>query len=316
MRIVFAGTPEPAVVALRRLIESEHDVLAVLTRPDAQRGRGRSLRPSPVKECAQEHGIEVLTPRSLKADTEDGMQVRERLRELAPDCLPVVAYGQLVTPDLLDIAPHGWVNLHFSLLPAWRGAAPVQAAIAHGDDITGASTFRIEEGLDTGPVFGTVTETISSQDTADDLLTRLAYSGAELLVATMDGLAAGTLKAQPQSGEPSYAAKISVEDARVDWNSPCFDIDRRIRAHTPAPGAWTMMGESRLKIAPVTCEETIPEAVGKLKPGQIGLTKKDVYVGTATRPVRLSEVQAPGKRRMAARDWARGLRQDEELRLS
>ncbi|MCF4006575.1 methionyl-tRNA formyltransferase [Corynebacterium uropygiale] len=316
MRLVFAGTPEPAVVALRRLIESEHEVLAVLTRPDAQRGRGRSLRPSPVKACAEEHGIEVLTPRSLKPGTEDGEQLRERLRELAPDCLPVVAYGQLITPDLLDVAPHGWVNLHFSLLPAWRGAAPVQAAIAHGDDITGASTFRIEEGLDTGPVFGTVTEPIGPKDTADDLLTRLAYSGADLLAATMDGLDAGTLEAQPQRGEATYAAKIAVEDARIDWNAPDFDIDRKIRAHTPGPGAWTMLGESRLKIAPVSREDAVPESLGELRPGQIGLTKKDVFVGTATRPVRLSEVQAPGKRRMGARDWARGLHTDEELWLS
>ena len=152
MRIIFAGTPEPAVVALEKLIASSHEVVAVITRPDAKKGRGRSLHPSPVKAVAQEHGIEVLTPSSLRPDTEDGQALRARLRELEPEAIPVVAYGNLVTKDLLELPQHGWVNLHFSLLPAWRGAAPVQAAIAAGDEITGASTFRIEEGLDTGPV--------------------------------------------------------------------------------------------------------------------------------------------------------------------
>ena len=176
MRIIFAGTPEPAVVALEKLIASSHEVVAVITRPDARKGRGRSLHPSPVKAVAQEHGIEVLTPSSLRPDTEDGQALRARLRELEPEAIPVVAYGNLVTKDLLELPQHGWVNLHFSLLPAWRGAAPVQAAIAAGDEITGASTFRIEEGLDTGPVLGTVTEEIRTTDTADDLLTRLALS--------------------------------------------------------------------------------------------------------------------------------------------
>ena len=190
MRLIFAGTPEPAVPALRALIEHEgHEVVAVLTRPDARVGRGRSLKPSPVKAVALEHGIEVIDPVSLS-----DADARARLAELAPDCIPVVAYGNLVPKDLLDVPAHGWVNLHFSLLPAWRGAAPVQAAIAAGDEITGASTFLIEEGLDTGPVFGTVTEAIKPTDTADDLLGRLAQSGAALLAATMDGLEAGRLR--------------------------------------------------------------------------------------------------------------------------
>ena len=236
MRIIFAGTPEPAVAALEKLLASSHEVVAVITRPDAKKGRGRSLHPSPVKALAQEHGIEVLTPTTLRPGTEDGDNLRERLAELQPEAIPVVAYGNLISKDLLDVARHGWVNLHFSLLPAWRGAAPVQAAIAAGDDITGASTFRIEEGLDTGPVFGTVTEGITGTDTADDLLTRLAYSGADLLVATMDGLEAGTLEPQAQSGEATYAPKISTAAARIDWAQPAFAIDRHIRAHTPRPG--------------------------------------------------------------------------------
>ena len=312
MRLVFAGTPEPAVVALQKLIDSHHEVVAVITRPDARRGRGRTLHPSPVKALAEEHGIEVLTPSTLKPGTEDGEALRTRLAELKPEALPVVAYGNLITPDLLDIAPHGWVNLHFSLLPAWRGAAPVQAAIAHGDDITGASTFRIDEGLDTGVVFGTLTEAIRPTDTADDLLTRLAYSGAELLVATMDGLERGDLVGQPQQGEPTYAHKITTEDARITWSSPAFSVDRHIRAHTPGPGAWTELEGQRVKIGPATpasLEEvrTAGAEVDSIAPGEIVVTKKAVFVGTSTEPVRLGQLQPQGKKMMNAADWARGL---------
>jgi methionyl-tRNA formyltransferase len=306
MRLIFAGTPEPAVVALQRLLQSDHEVVAVLTRPDARRGRGRTLHPSPVSALAQEHGIEVLTPATLKAGTEDGDAIRARLAELAPDAVPVVAYGNLIPADLLDLPARGWINLHFSLLPAWRGAAPVQAAIRAGDDITGAATFRIEEGLDTGPVLGTVTEVIRPTDTADDLLTRLAYSGAELLAATMDGLATGAMVPQPQTGDPTYAPKITTEDARIDWSAPDFAVDRHIRAHTPGPGAWTMLGEERIKIGPVT---RTPEADGpapELAPGQIHVDKNTVTVGTGTGAVTLGEAQPPGKKMMNAADWARG----------
>ena len=285
MRIIFAGTPEPAVVALEKLIASSHEVVAVITRPDARKGRGRSLHPSPVKAVAQEHGIEVLTPSSLRPDTEDGQALRARLRELEPEAIPVVAYGNLVTKDLLELPQHGWVNLHFSLLPAWRGAAPVQAAIAAGDEITGASTFRIEEGLDTGPVLGTVTEEIRTTDTADDLLTRLAYSGGDLLVATMDGLAAGQLEGQPRQGEATYAPKISTAQARVEWSQPAFAIDRHIRAHTPGPGAWTMWDEARVKVGPVSPVEAAAAVPEHLEPGQLYIAKNAVFVGTATQPV-------------------------------
>lgn len=312
MRIIFAGTPEPAVVALEKLLASSHEVVAVITRPDAKKGRGRSLHPSPVKALAQEHGIEVLTPTTLRPGTEDGDNLRERLAELQPEAIPVVAYGNLISKDLLDVARHGWVNLHFSLLPAWRGAAPVQAAIAAGDDITGASTFRIEEGLDTGPVFGTVTEDITGTDTADDLLTRLAYSGADLLVATMDGLEAGTLEPQPQSGEATYAPKISTAAARIDWAQPAFAIDRHIRAHTPGPGAWTLLDDARLKLGPVR----LTEGIGKqLQPGEALISKDAVYIGTATQPVQLDRIQPPGKKMMNAADWARGLGKNAEVRF-
>ena len=301
MRLVFAGTPEPAVVALEALLASEHDVVAVLTRPDARRGRGRSLQPSPVAQRALEHGIEVLRPTSLKPDTDDWVEIRQRLEELAPDCIPVVAYGNLITPDLLDIAPHGWVNLHFSLLPQWRGAAPVQAAIKAGQSSTGVSTFRIDEGLDTGPVIDMREYAIESTDTADDLLTRLAYRGAELLVDTMDQLGRGTAVLRAQSGEASYAPKITKEDARIDWHQSTKAIDCAIRAHTPAPGAWTLLGDQRFKIGPV-----IPAQEPSLEPGLIKTTKSSVFVGTGDGAVRLGALQAPGKKMVAAEDFARG----------
>ena len=311
MRLIFAGTPEPAVPALRALIEHEgHEVVAVLTRPDARVGRGRSLKPSPVKAVALEHGIEVIDPVSLS-----DADARARLAELAPDCIPVVAYGNLVPKDLLDVPAHGWVNLHFSLLPAWRGAAPVQAAIAAGDEITGASTFLIEEGLDTGPVFGTVTEAIKPTDTADDLLGRLAQSGAALLAATMDGLEAGRLRPEAQSADGvSHAPKIVSDDARVDWSMPGHLIDRRIRAHTPAPGAWTMLGDDRLKLGLVTPVAGDDDALDQapLEPGGIRVEKKRVLVGAGRgTAVALGDVQPPGKRMMNAVDWARGARPDD-----
>lgn len=314
MRLVFAGTPEVAVVALEKLLASEHEVVAVLTRPDARKGRGRSLHPSPAKALATEHGIEVLTPSTLKAGTEDGEATRARLKDLAPQAIPVVAYGNLVPADLLDLPEHGWVNLHFSLLPQWRGAAPVQAAIAHGDDITGATTFRIDEGLDTGDILGTVTDEIRATDTADDLLTRLAYSGGDLLVATMDGLAAGALQPQPQQGEPTHAAKITTADAEITWSHPAAAIDRHIRAHTPGPGAWTVAGEQRFKLGPVAVEYA--DDVPHLAPGELHWAKNAVFVGTATTPVRLGTIQPPGKKMMDAEDWARGLgERQKEMRF-
>lgn len=314
MRLIFAGTPEPAVPALERLLNSDHEIVAVITRPDAPRGRGRTLHPSPVSKLAQEHSIEVLTPASLKSDTEDGQALRARLAELAPDCIPVVAYGNLITEDLLNVPAHGWVNLHFSLLPAWRGAAPVQSAINAGDDITGASTFRIEKGLDTGPILGTVTENMRPTDTADDLLTRLAHSGAELLAVTMDGLAAGQIQPQPQQGEASYAPKITTADAQIDWSQPAFAIDRHIRAHTPGPGAWTRLSGERVKVGPVTLPDV--ELTVNLRPGQLQISKDAVLVGTGTTPVELEQIQPPSKKMMKAADWSRGLHETDGLEFA
>ncbi|RSD17297.1 methionyl-tRNA formyltransferase [Amycolatopsis eburnea] len=307
MKLVFAGTPEPAVPALRALLDSgRHDVVAVVTRPDAQAGRGRRVVRSPVGALADEHGIEVLTP----ARASDPAFLA-RLTELAPDACPVVAYGALLPQAALDIPRLGWVNLHFSLLPAWRGAAPVQAAIRAGDEITGASTFRIVKELDAGPVYGVVTEAIGATDTAGGLLGRLAESGAKLLLSTMDGLADGSLVAREQPAEGvSYAPKVTVEDARVSFADPASAVDRQIRSVSPDPGAWAEFRGERFKLGPVTVlDEPGPP------PGEIVVERKRVLVGTATKPLRLGEVQAPGKKRMAATDWARGTRIDQGERL-
>lgn len=300
MRVVFAGTPDVAVPALRAILASEHDVVAVLTRPDAPAGRGRKLLPSPVAEVAAEAGIEVLKPeRARDAD------FLTRLEQIAPDCAPVVAYGGLIPKAALDVPKHGWINLHFSLLPAWRGAAPVQHAIMAGDDITGACTFQIEEGLDTGPVYGRLTEAIRPTDTSGDLLARLADAGAKLLVATLDGIEAGRLVAEPQPADGvSMAPKLTVEDARVDWAAPAMRVDRVVRACTPAPGAWTTFREERLKLRPVRLDPSGHE----LAPGLIDVGRDGVRVGTGSHPVLLGEVQPQGKRVMPASDWARGVR--------
>ncbi|WP_086559798.1 methionyl-tRNA formyltransferase [Streptomyces africanus] len=308
MKLVFAGTPEVAVPALDALLASErHEVAAVVTRPDAPAGRGRRLVASPVAERAEEAGIEVLKPAKPKDP-----EFLERLREIGPDCCPVVAYGALLPRVALDVPAHGWVNLHFSLLPAWRGAAPVQHAIMAGDEITGASTFLIEEGLDSGPVYGTVTEEIRPTDTSGDLLTRLAFAGAGLLAATMDGIEAGTLKAVPQPAEGiSLAPKVNVEDAHIDWSAPALRVDRMVRGCTPAPGAWTTFRGERLKLIQVT---PVPDRKD-LAPGQISAGKNSVYVGTGSYAVELVWVQAQGKKPMRAADWARGVRIAEGERL-
>jgi methionyl-tRNA formyltransferase len=235
------------------------------------------------------------------------------LSELAPDCFPVVAYGALLRDDLLAVPPLGWINLHFSLLPAWRGAAPVQAAIAAGDAITGATTFRIEPSLDSGPVYGVVTEKIRPTDTAGDLLERLALSGAELLSATLDGIADGTLTPRPQPADGvSMAPKITVEQARVRWDLPAPVVERRIRAVTPNPGAWTVIGGLRIKLGPVQ----IDQAPMPLPPGVIHAGRKSVWIGTGSEPVRLGQIQPPGKKFMNAVDWARGARLDVAARAS
>ncbi len=296
--MVFAGTPEPALPALEAVAGSGHDLVGVVTRPDAPAGRGRRLTPSPVAARAAELGVPVLKPQHPRDP-----EFQEALRALAPDCCPVVAYGALLPQSVLDIPPHGWVNLHFSVLPAWRGAAPVQHAIWAGDEVTGATTFRIVKELDAGPTYGLMTELIRPGDTAGDLLARLAEGGAGLLVATLDGIADGSLEARPQPEDGlTFAPKITVEDARIDWTEPAMGVDRRIRACTPAPGAWTTWEGERVKVGPVG------QADGALPPGELLVGKNAVAVGTGTGALVLGEVKAFGKKQMPAADWARGVR--------
>jgi methionyl-tRNA formyltransferase len=297
MRVVFAGTPETALPALDAIAASTHDLVGVVTRPDAPAGRGRRLTPSPVAQRADELGLPVLKPGRPREP-----EFLDELRALAPECCPVVAYGALLPQSALDIPPHGWVNLHFSVLPAWRGAAPVQHAIRAGDEVSGATTFRIVTELDAGPTFGVMTETIRPDDTAGDLLARLAEGGAGLLLATLDGIAEGSLEAREQPADGvSFAPKIHVDDARIEWGEPSAVVDRQIRACTPFPGAWTTYEGERVKVGPVTPVEA------DLAPGVLEITKSAVLVGTAGGAVRLGEVKPHGRRQMAAADWARGV---------
>ena len=306
MRVVFAGTPEVAVPSLEAFAESRHEVVAVLTRPDAPAGRGRKLVASPVASRAEELGLPVLKPEHPRDPA-----FLDELASLDVDCCPVVAYGALLPQAALDIPRHGWVNLHFSLLPAWRGAAPVQHAILAGDEVTGATTFRIVKEMDAGPTFGVMTETVRPTDTAGDLLGRLATGGAQL-VATLDGIEAGEVEAREQPADGvSMAPKVLVEHAEVDWAQSAAAVDRRIRACTPAPGAWTTYEGERVKLGPVTIEGNVQP----LPPGELRVAKDAVHVGTGSLPVRLGEVKAFGKKQMAAADWARGVRVESGARF-
>ncbi|HUC23165.1 MAG TPA: methionyl-tRNA formyltransferase [Streptosporangiaceae bacterium] len=320
MRLAFAGTPVAAVPTLDALLKSRHQVVAVITRPDARAGRGLKLGRSPVAQRADEAGVQVLMPARPSEP-----EFLARLRDIDPDCCPVTAYGALLPQAALDIPARGWINLHFSVLPAWRGAAPVQHAILHGDDVTGATTFRIVRELDAGPVYGVVTEAVRPDDTAGDLLERLSTAGAELLVATLDGIESGELEAREQPADGiSLAPKITPADAEVDWRKPAIAIGRQIRACTPEPGAWTQLDGIRIKLWPVTLAPGSPAPVspgpvltdsasagtGPLAPGELRIASHGVLAGTGSVPVMLGDVQANGKRRMPAGDWARGLRLD------
>jgi methionyl-tRNA formyltransferase len=303
---VFAGTPEVAIPALDAIADSRHELVGVVTRPDAPSGRGRKTVASPVALRGEELGVPVLKPEHPRDP-----DFQAALRELRPDCCPVVAYGALLPQSALDIPEHGWVNLHFSVLPSWRGAAPVQHAIWAGDEVSGATTFRIVKELDAGPTFGLMTQTIRPDDTAGDLLERLAEGGSGLLVQTLDGIEDGSLEAREQPDEwVSFAPKIQVEDAHVDWTDPAIGVDRRIRACTPAPGAWSTFEGDRIKLGPVR-----PVGRERLEPGQLEVAKNAVFVGTGTGPVQLGRVKAFGKKEMDAADWARGVRLETGARL-
>lgn len=316
LRVLFAGSPEVAVPTLRALAE-RHDVVAALTRPPARRRRRGSDEPSPVALAARELGIEVLEWPSLRTP-----EAQAGIEALGVDVAVVVAYGVLVPQTLLDLPRLGWVNLHFSLLPAYRGAAPVQWAVRHGEELTGASVFRLTAGLDAGPVIGTMTETVRPRDTSGELLDRLAVSGAPLVLHCLDALADQTavLAEQPTEGV-SLAPRILPADARVPWSDPALAVDRFVRSMTPAPGAWTELDGARVKVGPVlpawaTRRGGPPEIPDGLEAGGIAVTKAGVWVGTGGQPVELGDVAPAGKSWMPAAAWARGARLEPGARFS
>ncbi|MBF4994981.1 methionyl-tRNA formyltransferase [Arthrobacter gandavensis] len=306
MRVLFAGTPAVAVPSLDALLEAGFEVAGVLTRPDAPLGRKRVLTPSPVAARADELGLPVI-----KADRIDDDAVAA-ISALAPDAAAIVAYGALIPERALSIPAHGWINLHFSLLPAWRGAAPVQHSVIAGDEITGASTFLLEKGLDTGPVFGQLTESVDPSLTSGELLERLSHSGAVLLAQTLAAIQAGRAVPVPQSGEISLAPKLTLEDGHLDWQQPALALRRRINGVTPEPGAWTTWDGARFKIGAALPRPDVTD----LAPGQVRLgsgSAAEALVGTGSSALELQRVQPAGKKMMSGADWARGLGQREDV---
>ncbi|KRA23485.1 methionyl-tRNA formyltransferase [Microbacterium sp. Root61] len=299
MRLVFAGTPDAAVPSLRTLAASVHDIVGVVTRRDAPFGRRRELTPSPVARLADELGIPVIKTDRLDADA------TAAVRALEPDLGVIVAYGGLVREPLLSAPAHGWINLHFSLLPAWRGAAPVQRALIAGDEVTGASVFQLVPELDAGDLFAESTYPVPDGATAADVLSDLSFSGADLLLSVVDAIAAGTAVAVPQQGEPTFAAKLTAEDGRIRWEEDARTVLARVRGVTPEPGAHTSVDGARVKILEAAAA---PQDAPVLAPGHLAFVDRRVLVGTSTAPVALLRVQPAGKGPMAAGDWWRGLR--------
>ena len=300
MRLVFAGTPQVAADTLAHLLErGRHEVAAVLTRPDAAKGRSSRLVPSPVAELALAQGIEVLRP-ARAGDPE----LASRLAELAPDCCPVVAYGGLIPRTLLSQPRCGWVNVHFSLLPRWRGAAPVQHAILAGDEVTGVTVFELVETLDAGPVLATTEYHLGADETAGEALAALQARGADLLADTLDALESGAVVATPQPADGiTLAPKLTVDGARIDWTRPAAGIARQVRANNPSPVAWTGLGGERFRVL-----LAVPAAEAGLEPGEVRPGKREVLVGTGDGSLELRLVQPAGKRALPAVDWGRGLR--------
>jgi methionyl-tRNA formyltransferase len=301
MRLVFAGTPQVAADTLAHLLEhSAHDVVAVLTRPDAAVGRSSKLVPSPVAELATGHGIEVLRPAHAKDPA-----LAARLAALAPDCCPVVAYGGLIPRSLLEVPKHGWINVHFSLLPRWRGAAPVQQAILAGDPATGVSVFELVEALDAGPLLATEQYPLNDTQTAGEALTGLQKLGAQLLVRTLDQIADGTAQPRPQPSEGiTLAPKLTVAAARIDWSASAVQIRRQVLANNPSPMAWTQLNGQRLRVLTAAA---LPS--GDLAPGQFRPEKRRVVVGTGDGDLELLSVQPAGRKAISGADWGRGVRE-------
>ncbi len=302
LRVVFAGSPEAAVPSLLAIAESRHEVAAVVTREDALLGRKRLSTPTPVSRAAAELGYPVIAANRLAGEP------TERILSLEPDLGVIVAYGGLVREPLLSGPRLGWINLHFSVLPRWRGAAPVQRAIIAGDEVTGASVFQLVDELDAGPVLGTMTQAIGRNETAGHLLDSLAVSGAELLVSVMDAISDGTARADHQSREVTLAPKLTLEDGRLNWTGTAGTVHHRFRGVTPEPGAFTIVDGDRLKIIDAAIARDAP----RLAPGRIELDGRRVLVGTATESIELVTVQPAGKKPMPAADWWRGRRRGGE----
>ena len=295
LRIVFAGSPAAAVPSLQRLLAGPHEVIAVVTREDAPLGRKRVVTPTPVAEAAERAGIPVIKANRLGPVT-DGVIA------LGADLGVIVAYGGLIREPLLSAPRLGWINLHFSLLPRWRGAAPVQHAILAGDSETGATVFQLVPELDAGDVYATVHQPIGAHETAGHLLAALAESGAELLAAVVDSLADGTAVAVAQEGGVTLAPKLVLADGRLDWTAPADRVDARIRGTSPEPGAFTEFGDERVKVLDAVVAHDAP----RLDPGRVELRAGRVLVGTASDPIELVTVHPAGRRPMTAADWWRG----------
>ena len=296
LSLVFAGSPAAAVPSLQALAGSSHRVVAAITREDSPQGRRGILTPTPVAVEAAELGIPVIRSNRLAGAPTDAVV------ELAPDLGVIVAYGGLVREPLLSAPRLGWINLHFSLLPRWRGAAPVQRAIIEGDELTGATVFQLVPDLDAGAVFGQLTQPIGALETAGHLLGTLSETGAQLLLRVVDNLADGTARAEPQSGDVTVAAKLTFEDGRIDWSANSATVANLIRGVTPEPGAFTTVDGARLKVLDAAIARDAP----RLAPGQLALEGRRLTAGTGSEPIELLVVQPAGKTRMSAADWWRG----------
>jgi len=296
LRLVFAGSPSAAAPSLRTLAASRHEVAAVVTREDSPQGRRGILTPTPVATLADELGIETIKANRLAGDA------TERITAVQPDLGVIVAYGGLVREPLLSAPRLGWINLHFSLLPRWRGAAPVQRSIIAGDDLTGATVFQLVPELDAGAVFGQFTQPVGSHETAGHLLDSLALIGAELLARVVDAIADGDAVAVPQQGDVTLAPKLTLEDGRLDFTRPAHDVVNLVRGVTPEPGAFTTLDGARLKIIDAAIARDAP----RLAPGHLERQGKLILVGTASDPVQLITVHPAGRKAMDAGDWWRG----------
>jgi len=294
--IVFAGSPAAAVPSLQALAASRHDIAAVLTREDSPQGRRRELSPTAVAASATQLGLPIIRANRLAG------AATEAVTMLRPDLGVIVAYGGFVREPLLTVPRLGWINLHFSLLPRWRGAAPVQRAIIAGDEVSGASVFQLIPELDAGDVFGQFTQAIGAHETAGDLLDSLSVGGAELLVRVVNSLADGDARAEPQRGDVTLAPKLDLPDAQLDFRQHASTVFNRVRGVTPEPGAFTRVDELRIKIL----EAVILRDESHLAAGQLELRDGRVLVGTASDPIQLLSVQPAGKKAMKAADWWRG----------